>query len=119
MTWSPEMMPMSSPCFTRSRTEGRLFWASDTVNVFTAFCVAHREGAGKLVCRISANGLRLEWQGGVEVKQFVERTEDLSPSVTRWLVIYTNHPPTLLQTNLFDFLGTNRTLFYRIRAVRE
>jgi hypothetical protein len=35
------------------------------------------------------------------------------------LCIYTNNPPTLLQTNLFDLLGTNRALFYRVRAVRE
>jgi hypothetical protein len=35
------------------------------------------------------------------------------------VVIYTNNPLTPLQTNLFDLLGTNCALFYRVRAVRE
>ena len=53
------------------------------------------------------------------LRQFVERNNDLSLSTNRWIVIHTNNPPTPLQTNLFDLLGTNRALFYRIRAVRE
>lgn len=65
------------------------------------------------------NGLRMEWQGGTQARQFVERNNDTSLSTNRWVVIYTNSPPTSLQTNLFDLLGTNRALFYRIRAARE
>jgi hypothetical protein len=49
----------------------------------------------------------------------LERNNDLSSSTNRWVVIYTNNPPTPVQTNLFDLLSTNRALFYRIRAVRE
>ena len=66
-----------------------------------------------------ANGLRLEWQGGIQARQYVERNNDISLSSNRWVVIYTNHPPTPLQTNLFALLGTNGALLYRIRAVRE
>jgi hypothetical protein len=70
--------------------------------------------------RSKANGLRIEWQGGAQARQFVERNNNLSSSSTnRWVIIYTDNPPTPLQTNLFDFPGTNRTLFYRVRAVRE
>jgi hypothetical protein len=35
------------------------------------------------------------------------------------LTLFTNNPPTPLQTNLFDQINTSRALFYRIRAVRE
>jgi hypothetical protein len=66
-----------------------------------------------------ANGLRLEWQGGVAVRQFVERSRSLGIGGTNWVTICTNNPPTPLQTNLFDLFGTNRALFYRVRAVRE
>jgi hypothetical protein len=66
-----------------------------------------------------ANGLRLEWQGGAQARQFLERSRSVGTAGTNWLTIYTNSPPTPLQTNLFDLLGTNRALFYRVRAVRE
>jgi hypothetical protein len=66
-----------------------------------------------------ANGLRIEWQGGVAARQFLERSTSLGSAGSDWLTLFTNNPPTPLQTNLFDLLGTNRALFYRIRAVRE
>lgn len=66
-----------------------------------------------------ANGLRLEWQGGAQARQFLERSRSVGAAGTNWLTIYTNNPPSPLQTNLFDLLGTNRALFYRVRAVRE
>jgi hypothetical protein len=66
-----------------------------------------------------SNGLRIEWQGGEQSRQFVERNNDMALSTDRWVVIHSNNPPTPLLTNFFDILGTNRTLFYRVRAVRE
>ena len=66
-----------------------------------------------------ANGLRLEGQCGVAARQFLERNQSIGTAGTDWLTLFTNSPPTPLQTNLFDLLGTNRTLFYRVRAVRE
>jgi hypothetical protein len=66
-----------------------------------------------------ANGLRIEWQGGVAARQFLERSKSLGIAGANWVTLYTNNPPTPLQTNLFDLLTTNRTLFYRVRAVRE
>jgi hypothetical protein len=48
------------------------------------------------------NGLRIEWQGGAQARQFVERNNDLALSTNRWIVIYTNNPPTPLQTNRED-----------------
>lgn len=69
--------------------------------------------------RSKADGLRIEWQGGAQARQYLERNNDTSFSTNRYVVISTNNPPTPLQTNLFDLLGTNRALFYRVRAVRE
>jgi hypothetical protein len=66
-----------------------------------------------------ANGLRLEWQGGAAAKQFLERSRSVGASGTNWVTLFTNNPPTPQQTNHFDLLGTNRALFYRVRAVRE
>ena len=66
-----------------------------------------------------ANGVRLEWQGGVAARQFLERSRSFGTAGDNWLTLFTNNPPTPLQTNLFDLLGTNRALFYRVRAVRE
>jgi hypothetical protein len=66
-----------------------------------------------------ANGLRLEWQGGVAARQFLERSRSVGTAGTNWVSLFTNNPPTSLQRNLFDLISTNRALFYRVRAVRE
>jgi hypothetical protein len=66
-----------------------------------------------------ANGLRIEWQGGMGSWQYLERNNDSSLSHDRWITIYVNSPPTPLQTNLFDLRGTSGAWFYRVRAVRE
>ncbi len=42
-----------------------------------------------------------------------------SDQVTNTVTIPANAPPAPLQTDLFDLLGANGTLFHRIRAVRE
>ena len=69
--------------------------------------------------KAEGRGQRVEWQGGAQARQYLERNNGLSLPTNRWVVIYTNNPPTPLQTNLFDLLGTNRALFYRVRAMRE
>ncbi len=66
-----------------------------------------------------ANGLRIEWQGGVQARQYLERSTGVDSAGITWLSIHTNTPPTPFQTNLVDQLNTNHTLFYRIRAARE
>jgi hypothetical protein len=66
-----------------------------------------------------AGGLRIEWHGGAQAQQFLERKKDLGSVTDHWIVIYTNKPPTAIQTNFLDLIGTNRALFYRVRAVRE
>jgi len=68
-----------------------------------------------------AGGLRIEWHGGTEARQFLvlEHRKHLPPAADNRITIYSNPPPTPLQTNVFELTGTNRTLFYRVRAVRE
>lgn len=57
--------------------------------------------------------------GGAAARHFLERCRSPGAAGDNWFTIYTNNPPTPLQTNLFDLPGTNRALFYRIKAVRE
>jgi hypothetical protein len=66
-----------------------------------------------------ANGVSLEWQGGVAARQFLERSKSVATSGANWVTLFTNNPPTPLQTNFFDLAGTNRALFYRVRALRD
>ena len=41
-------------------------------------------------------------------------------STGQWVVIlFTNNPPTPLQTEFINLLGTNSTLFYRLKAIRK
>jgi hypothetical protein len=62
-----------------------------------------------------ANGVRLQWQGGVLASQIVER----STTAKDWIPIYTNTPPTATQAQLTDATAGEATMFYRLTARRE
>lgn len=64
------------------------------------------------------SGIRVEWKGGTDVWQYLERADNLSATGTQWRTIFTNSPPTTLATNVVDASATNRTSFYRIKTVR-
>jgi hypothetical protein len=51
--------------------------------------------------------------------QFTAWSQTIGAASENWVTIYTTNAPAPLQTNLFDLLGMNRAMFYRIRAVRE
>ena len=59
---------------------------------------------------------RVEWQGGVKARQFVEFKEDLVSTTEQWTAIFTNNPPTAVVTNIVDTGATNAAAFYRIKA---
>jgi len=65
-----------------------------------------------------AGGVEVHWKGGVEATQYVEKKGELSHLNAPWTVFFTNHPPTGFTNGVFDAVGTNRTQFYRVRAVR-
>jgi len=77
------------------------------------------------VLAVTALGLvgqqvRIEWKGGREALQFLERRSalDLASSSEPWTVVFTNRPPTAPQTNVLDTLSSGEARFYRLRAIR-
>jgi hypothetical protein len=58
-------------------------------------------------------------EGGVAARQFLQQSQSVGAAGDNRVTLFTNNPPTPLQTSLFDLLGTNRALFYRVMAVRE
>lgn len=62
------------------------------------------------------SGLVLNWQGGINATQFIERINNLTTN--NWQRIFTNLPPTPISGSYTDAPGTNATQFYRIKATR-
>ena len=63
-------------------------------------------------------GMRLQWDGGVEAKQYLEGKTNLTDTGTAWFVIASNMPPTPTSTNYLVNSGTTNPIFYRIRVTR-
>lgn len=62
--------------------------------------------------------LRVEWQGGRNAIQFLERNADSMLAPSGWSVVSTAVPPTPLRTNVADAVSGNKVLYYRVRAER-
>ena len=65
-----------------------------------------------------ADGVRLDWKGGVQATQYVEYRSTLTETAETWVAIFTNLPPVATSTNIVDAGRTNQMLFYRIKAER-
>ena len=64
------------------------------------------------------SGIRVDWEGGVEAFQYLERRTNLV-SGSSWIPIFSNIPPTSISTNFTDVGGTDTASgFYRIKAQR-
>ena len=64
------------------------------------------------------NDVRVTWQGGVLVTQYLERCTNLLGGAPDWVAVFTNHPPT---ATIVEYLDTNTVhdrLYYRIKAAR-
>jgi len=62
--------------------------------------------------------MRLQWVGGINATQYLERSASLTPG-SQWVTILTNHPLTPVTNQFTDTAGgtaTNR--FYRLRVTR-
>jgi len=62
---------------------------------------------------------RIEWKGGVDSWQFVERSEGNAPGEGEWIVILTNAPPTATETGVVDQTASPGPVFYRVRVERR
>jgi YD repeat-containing protein len=68
--------------------------------------------------RLDADGLRIEWQGGIQAWQRIQVRESLTDPDEEWETIHTVTPPTPVSGHAIDAGVTGRTLFYRIEAGR-
>ncbi len=67
---------------------------------------------------VDGSGARVDWKGGVEATQYLERRTNLL-SGSFWMPIFTNVPPTSISTNFYDIGATNSSsVFYRFKAQR-
>ena len=67
---------------------------------------------------MATNGIRISWQGGIEAKQYLERTEALSTTGSTWVIIQTNLPPVTITAEMLDSKNADGKSFYRVRAER-
>lgn len=68
--------------------------------------------------RLDPEGLRIEWQGGIQAWQRIQVRKSLTDPGEEWETIHTVSPPTPVSGYVIDGGATNRTLFYRIEAER-
>ena len=66
-----------------------------------------------------AGGLRIGWQGGTGVLQYLLRKSDLMATGEPWTAIFTNEPPTERDVEVIDAGVTNGRGFYRVGAERK
>lgn len=86
-------------------------WVSDTdpTNPVSALRI--------LSLKPEMGGIRIGWQGGTAAWQYLERSGGLG-AVTPWAVVFSNIPPTAINTNFLDTAATNAPVFYRVKTAR-
>lgn len=65
-----------------------------------------------------SGAVSIEWTGGIESTQYLQRCLTLNTADPLWQDIATNPPPTPIAGSNTQLLGTNQLMFYRIRATR-
>lgn len=63
-------------------------------------------------------GTRIEWQGGIQAIQYLQESPLLDSKTNSWIDVFTNAPPTPAENSFTNAVGTNQTMFYRIRVQR-
>lgn len=71
----------------------------------------------KLTLRITATDVHIDWQGGTNATQYLQKSFSLH-AVDPWFDILTNLPPTSRNATFLDSSATNGPAFYRIRVNR-
>jgi hypothetical protein len=67
---------------------------------------------------IEPGGIRIRWQGGTGVTQYVESRGDLTSPADPWKAIYTNLPPTGVTNAVLDAGPAGGQKLYRVKAMR-
>ncbi len=67
-----------------------------------------------LIQSVSGN-MRIDWQGGTNRSQILQRRPDFNEIEGGWLDIFTNLPSAGSSGTYIDDTATNATLFYRLR----
>ena len=67
--------------------------------------------------QMTETGMRIEWQGGVQARQILERAVDLTHP-DPWQPVLTNEPPTPVVNEHVDALPEQEPRFYRITVER-
>jgi hypothetical protein len=65
-----------------------------------------------------SGGVSIEWMGGIQATQYLQRCLTLDATKLLWEDVFTNPPPTPVTGSNTQFFGTNNLMFYRIRATR-
>ena len=63
----------------------------------------------------SLDGLYVQWQGGSQATQYLQRRFSLGIN-DQWVDIFTNPPPTSTTVTYTNSIATNSTSFYRVRV---
>ncbi len=65
-----------------------------------------------------ANSMQIDWKGGIQATQYLQRRFSIGTSNLIWQDIYTSPPPTSVSGYYQDLMGTNKAGWYRIRVKR-
>jgi len=65
-----------------------------------------------------ASGVRIEWQGGTQATQFLQRRSDIGGTNGLWETVFTNPAPTRITNSFVCPPSTRAVEFFRILAVR-
>jgi YD repeat-containing protein len=68
--------------------------------------------------RLDSEGLRIEWQGGIQAWQRIQARSALDDPDEDWETIHTIAPPTPTENFIIDAGATGPALFYRIEVER-
>jgi hypothetical protein len=76
-----------------------------------------RAGALATTPKVGTNGVQINWSGGVQAWQYLQRISSIGGTNT-WVNIRTAQPPTAVNGSYMDGAATNGASFYRIRVQR-
>ena len=68
--------------------------------------------------QVTGGAVRIEWQGGSDAMQYLDERAYLTDTGESWRAIFTNPPPTTVNTGYLHSGMTNSSATFRLRAER-